>query len=197
MLLFQADNDKHLKCMLGKKVNAPVRWLAAKIGTDVTRQFINVSTRRLHGKQTHTEVNIISVLKNFRSALKYFNLREIQSEADLHKLVYLVLKSYYNNIIDKEMLQKFGLKNFCPDLALKHEKLLIELKFIGPKTQVKDIQDQIQTDMTAYLSKHTDYDKVIFFIYDASQKLLDKHAFDDLKEVEGVLDIIIVPGIGK
>jgi hypothetical protein len=52
-------------------------------------------------------------------------------------------------------------------------------------------------DLPAYLAKATGYTGVLMVVYDAAHKLRDPRRFiEDLRQIEGVVDVIVVPGIG-
>jgi hypothetical protein len=71
------------------------------------------------------------------------------------------------------------------------------VKYIGLQTRVAAIQEEILADIPAYLGEHTNYSGLIVLVYDAAQKLRDPRKFtEDLKRVEGIVEVIVVPGIG-
>jgi len=75
--------------------------------------------------------------------------------------------------------------------------VLVEGKFIGEATRVQDIQEEILADVPGYLREATGYSSLIVFVYDAAQKLRDTRRFvDDLRNVTGIIDVIVVTGVG-
>lgn len=141
-----------------------------------------------------TLLNILAPTK-IRSYLKYKSKKDINSEADFHQFLYPILKSHYYDLKDKETLPAFGFKSFIPDFGIDELGLLIELKYIADNTSVKDIQEQMHADVPGYLKKSS-YTKVIFILYDAANKIKDARPLDDLKRIEGVEEVLYVPGIG-
>ena len=58
------------------------------------------------------------------------------------------------------------------------------------------IQEGILADIPGYLNDATGYDSVIVFVYDHAHQLLDAGRFiEDLKSVDGIVDVIVMPGI--
>jgi len=70
------------------------------------------------------------------------------------------------------------------------------VKFIGEKSTVGSLQEEILADIPGYLNEATRFSGIIELVYDHAQKLRDPRKFvDDLKTVDGILDVIVVPGI--
>jgi hypothetical protein len=95
------------------------------------------------------------------------------------------------------MLPRFGAMAYKPDFGVPDLATLVEVKFIGEATRVQDIQEEILADVPGYLREATGYSSLIVFVYDAAQKLRDTRRFvDDLRNVTGIIDVIVVPGVG-
>ena len=108
-----------------------------------------------------------------------------------------MLRSHFDRLGKEETLPRFGVKSYRPDLGIPDLRVLIEAKFVGPRTDVSRIQEEVLADIPGYLSTTTSYDSVVIFIYDAAHKLLDPTKFvEDLRSVEGIIDVIVAPGVG-
>jgi hypothetical protein len=74
---------------------------------------------------------------------------------------------------------------------------LIEVKFVGEKTEIPSLQEEILADVPGYLSDKSPYNSLIVLVYDRAQKLRDPKRFiEDLRKVDGIIDVLVIPGIG-
>ena len=109
----------------------------------------------------------------------------------------MILRSHFDRLDREETLPKFGAKSYKPDFGVPDLRTLIEAKFIGQKTEVSDIQEGILADVPGYVNNATNYDTIAVFVYDAAHKLRDPRKFiEDLRSIDEILDVIVVPGIG-
>jgi len=138
----------------------------------------------------------IRVLERFRECCHH--LKDLPSEErDVQDILWIMLRSHYDDLAREETLPRFGIKNYRPDFGLPDSRLLVEVKFVGPKTQVSRIQEEILADVPGYLNSATNYDAVIVFVYDAVHLLRDCRKFiEDLKSVEGIAGVLVEPGLG-
>ncbi|MGH9868167.1 MAG: hypothetical protein ACREAA_08400, partial [Candidatus Polarisedimenticolia bacterium] len=101
----------------------------------------------------------------------------------------------FERVQREETLPRFGLKAYRPDFGIPEIQSLIEVKFIGESTNPGNIQEEILADVPGYLASASGYQCLVALIYDATHKLRDPRAFvEALKTVEGIVDVIIVPG---
>ena len=71
------------------------------------------------------------------------------------------------------------------------------MKFVGEKTEVARIQEEILGDVPGYLGGSSTYTGILVFVYDAAHKLRDPRKFiEDLRSVDGILEVLVIPGIG-
>src|SRR5262245_25776106 len=108
-----------------------------------------------------------------------------------------MLRSQFDRLDREETLATFGAKSYKPDFGIPDLATLVEVKFIGEKTRVQDTQESILADVPGYLREATGYISLIVFVYDAVQQLRDPRRFvEDLRQVTGRIDVIVVPGVG-
>jgi hypothetical protein len=108
-----------------------------------------------------------------------------------------LLRSQFERVEREETLPKFGAKAYRPDFGIPDLGVLIEVKFIGEKTRTPSIQEEILADIPGYLNEATSYQSVIELIYDYSQQLRDSKPFvDALRSVDGIVEVVVIPGIG-
>ncbi len=139
--------------------------------------------------------DLSNVLNRFRPCLKYKQSADIASEADLQRLTFEILRSHFDDLVDQESLPKFGTKSHKPDFGVPSLHVLIELKYLASGTNIKTIQDEMQSDIIGYLDSQENYTQIIFLVYDASHRIRDKQELSVLKKNRKVLDVVIVDGI--
>ncbi len=108
---------------------------------------------------------------------------EKEYQREINKL--LRAHDYYPNK-DKDQVT-FSTRGAIPDFTFNEERVAIEAKYIGDRTTVSDIIEQMAADITLY-SKN--YDIIIFTIYDGLSKITDVDFFK--KDFEEFGHIIIV-----
>jgi len=146
---------------------------------------------------------VSAILSRFEAAMKRWRcdsdkLRKsigwpIVSEREIQDILWLVLRSYFDDLIDEEAMPKFGHKFHKPDFAIPSLRLLIEVKYAYQQADFKKLEQDIMVDTKAFLSNTQDYDKILVFIYDESSSV-QKHEITkkDLKKLQEIEDVIIV-----
>jgi len=146
---------------------------------------------------------VSAILSRFESAMKRWRYDSdklkkpirwpIVSEREVQDILWLVLRSYFDDLIDEEALPKFGHKFHKPDFAIPSLRLLIEVKYIYQKDDFKKIEQEIMVDTVAYLSNTQNYDRILVFIYDESSSVQEHETTrKDLIKREEIEDVIIV-----
>jgi len=139
---------------------------------------------------------VVRVLNRFRECCQYLTPTPTK-EADVQDIIWIMLRSHFDRLDREDTLPKFGVKGYRPDFGIPELYTLIEVKFVGEKSDVGSLQEEIIADITPYLSNPSSYSSLIIFVYDKAHKLRDPHKFiDDIKSIDGVVDVIVVPGIG-
>lgn len=147
--------------------------------------------------------NVSVILARFENAMKRWRydsdeLKQpikwpIESEREIQDILWLILRSYFDDLIDEEVLPQFGHSFYKPDFAIPALRLLIEVKYAYKKKDFKKLEQEIMIDSVAYLSETQDYDKIIVFIYDESSSVQEHDTTKrDLKKLDAIEDIIIV-----
>ena len=147
---------------------------------------------------------VSAVLSRFEDAMKRWRFDDpdkvknpvrwpIASEKHVQDILWLILRSYFEDLVDEDALPKFGHKYHITDFAIPSLRLLIEVKYIYKSAEFKKIEEQIMVDSVAYLSKTKDYDKIIVFIYDETSSVQEHGTTkNDLMNIDGIEDVIIV-----
>lgn len=171
---------------------AAMIWIAVNesISTDISNYLLSSNF-------------VSAILSRFEDAMKRWRYDSddikkpirwpIESEREVQDTLWLVLRSYFEDLIDEEVLPKFGHKFHKPDFALPNLRLLIEVKYAYKKEDFKKIEQEIMIDTIAYLSKTQDYDKILVFIYDDSSSVQEHGTTkNDLIKLDEIEDVIIV-----
>lgn len=144
----------------------------------------------------YSVTNLVQILYRFRECCQYL-ASSPQSENEIQGILWIMLRAHFDRLEKEETLPRFGVKNYRPDFGIPDLRVLVEVKFIGPKTNVSSIQEGILADIPGYLKTTTNYDAIVVLVYDAAHKLRDSRKFvEDLKSAGGIVDVIIIPGIG-
>ena len=146
---------------------------------------------------------VSAILSRFEDAMKRWRYDSdklkkpirwpIVSEREVQDILWLVLRSYFDDLIDEEAMPKFGHKFHMPDFAIPSLRLLIEVKYVYQKDNFKKIEEEIMIDTIGYLSKTRDYDRILVFIYDESSSVQEHGTTKmDLIKLDEIEDVIIV-----
>ena len=140
--------------------------------------------------------DVSCILRRFRECCQYLEM-PLEDEDKVQRILWIMLRSHFEQLERHNTLPRFGVKSYVPDFGVPDLGTLVEVKFIGQRTKIGDIQEGILADIPGYLNDATGYSAVVVFVYDAAHKLRDARKFiGDLKSIEGVIDVIVVPGIG-
>jgi len=117
----------------------------------------------------------------------------INTEREVQDILWLILRSYFDDLVDEETLPKVGHSSYKPDCAIPSLRLLIEAKFAYKKEDFKKIEKEIMEDSVGYLLNTPQYGKITVFIYDKSASVQEhnttRNALIKIPEIE---DVIIV-----
>jgi len=149
--------------------------------------------------------HVSAILRRFEAALRRWRWDDeetvrhpihwpIVSEREIQDILWLILRSVFDDVVDEETLPKFGHSTYRADYGIPSLRLLIEAKYTRQASDFKKIEKEILEDTVAYLL-HTKerYDRIIVFIYDHSSSVQEhsvtKNALLMLPQVK---DVIIV-----
>jgi hypothetical protein len=139
----------------------------------------------------------ITTLRRFRECCQY-QKEPPSDERAVQNILWIMLRARFARVDKEDSLPTFGVKNYKPDFGLPDLGLLVEAKFIGTETSIGKIQDELLADATGYLSNAAGYSSIVIFVYDAAHKLRDDRPFvEALKSVDGISDVIVVPGFSS
>lgn len=118
----------------------------------------------------------------------------ITSEREVQDIVWLILRSVFDDLVDEETLPKLGHSTYKADFGIPSLRLLIEAKYCREASDFKKVEKEIMEDAAAYLINVKErYDHILVFIYDHSSSV-QEHAVTAtaLRELPGIEDVIIV-----
>jgi hypothetical protein len=136
------------------------------------------------------------ILTNFESALKRWSSEDrkkwsIDNEKDVQSILFLILRSYFDDLIYEDPTSKFGHGYSLEDFKIPSLNLLIEAKYVRSIKEFLKIENEIKQDIINYLVDNKNY-KLIVFIYDDSSSVQDHQiTIDSLKKIFGMEDVII------
>ena len=144
-----------------------------------------------------------SLLKKFPAAMKRWRFDgkslknsikwPVRNEREVQDIIWLMLRPYYDDLIDEESLRKLGHSSYKPDFAVPSLRTLLEVKYIRASTEFKKTEKEVMEDSIGYLLGSTDYEKLIVFIYDHSCSTQEHdETIRALKKISNIEDVIIV-----
>lgn len=143
-----------------------------------------------------SNAHISRLLSNFESSMRKWrwcaqNKWLINDEYDIQAILYLILRSVFDDVVDEDPTQKFGHGSSRIDFRIPSLKLIVEAKYVRRREDFKRIEDEIKIDSIDYLHS-TDCDSLIVFIYDNSASVEEHQTtIQSLKKIEAIADVII------
>jgi hypothetical protein len=167
----------------------------------------NVSIDQLLLSRTHLSL----LLRRFPAAMRRWRwdsadrIKEpihwpITSEREIQDILWLILRSVFDDVIDEDTNPKVGHGSTRADFGIPSLRLLVEVKYVyeGTAAEFKKIEQEVMIDSVAYLQRATLYDEIVVFIYDSTASV-EHHDLtrDTLMKVPGIADVAIVsrPGV--
>lgn len=116
----------------------------------------------------------------------------ITQEREVQDVLWLILRSYFPDLVDEDTLPKLGHSTYRADFGIPSLKLIVEAKFATGRDDFKKIEKEVQEDAIPYL-RDSRYDSLLVFIYDDSGSVQEHEITRRaLTEVRGVVDTVIV-----
>jgi hypothetical protein len=145
--------------------------------------------------------HVIWLLSRFESAMRRWrwdvNKNEkpirwaISEEREVQDIVWLILRSVFEDLVDEDYLPKLGHSSYKPDFGIPSIGTMIEVKFARKSEDFKKIEKEIMEDAIAYIQATRLYKEIVIFIYDNSSSVqehaLTRSALEKLPNVVGVI----------
>jgi hypothetical protein len=150
--------------------------------------------------------NFVSALERWPDGRNGGRQWLIDGEADIQRIVYLQFRSVFSGTVFEDPQPKDGVRSTRPDFGVRELRLALEVKYIKRAEGFSSIQQEVESDATAFFPGGGRYDRLFVFVYDASRSL-DKHASLEgrLKQLPNVAGAFVVSpparlssaGVGK
>ena len=118
----------------------------------------------------------------------------ITSEREVQDIVWLILRSVLDDVVDEDTLPKVGHSTYRADFGIPSLRLLVEVKYARRAGDFKDLEKEIMEDSVAYLLHARDrYDRILVFIYDHSSSVQEHGVtINTLRRLPAIEDVMIV-----
>lgn len=157
-----------------------------------TYKYNPLSETRNEIKEKITECS--TVLNNCQNYHSRRN-QQIKDEKDVQSFLYPILKSHFEDLEDEFFLPKYAGISYKPDFGIPSIKLLIEIKFLRQKSDLKKIQKEIIDDSVGYIKSSNKYKEIIVYIYNHKNLPVEEKYTKDLEKINVIRKVLISPGI--
>jgi hypothetical protein len=140
---------------------------------------------------------LVRILESFPYTLKRdytYHKRELDDEKDVQRILWTILRSHYPDLVDEEILGKFGLKHYQDDFGIPSLATIVEVKMIYEKTDLKKLQEELMTDSIGYFSSLSSYRHLVLFIYNKTNRQVDSAFIKALESLAPVAAVLLIPG---
>lgn len=208
-VLHLSDPRSTLSDIQAKLLQAALSNDASKL--DVPRAAIlwsavNASLSRSVDELVLSKDHVAIVLRRFEAALRRWRWDDpervkkhpirwpISSEREVQDIVWLILRSLFDDVVDEETLPKVGHSTYRADFGIPSLRLLVEVKYTRQAADFKVIEKEILEDAAAYLLETRErYDRILVFIYDHSSSVQEHElTASTLRKLPDISDVIIV-----
>ncbi len=137
--------------------------------------------------------DLVRILTAFPACLKR-EPADLRDEADVQRVLWTMLRSHYEDLVDEGYLKKTGTKHYRYDFAIRKLRTIVEVKYVRASMSLSALQDQLFADARGYFVHSSEFNIVIFFIYDAASRLADNYSLrEGLLLLPEVFEVIVVP----
>ena len=118
----------------------------------------------------------------------------VNSEREVQDILWLILRSVFDDVVDEETLPKAGHSTYRADFGIPSLGVLIEVKYARRRSDFKEkIEPEVMVDSVAYLHGTTAYKEIVVFIYDESASVQEHDiTASSLRGIDRISDVIIV-----
>lgn len=139
---------------------------------------------------------VTRLLTNFESGLRRWPDKKdhnwpIQNEKDIQAMLWLILRSIFDEVIDEDPSPRFGHRFSIVDFRIPSLSLLVEAKYVREKNDLVGVENEIKIDSVDYL-RTIQYREMIVFIFDQSASVQEHDiTINALEKIPGVRKVII------
>jgi hypothetical protein len=166
---------------------------------------VHATLTRSVGELVLSRSHVGSILRRFEAAIRRWRWDDpasakqpvrwaIDSEREVQDVLWLILRSVFDDVVDEETLPKIGHSTYRADFGIPSLRLLIEAKFARRASDFKLLEKEIMEDAVAYVLETRDrYDRILVFIYDDSASVQEHSlTISALRKLPNIEDVIIV-----
>jgi REase_DpnII-MboI len=133
---------------------------------------------------------------NKRTANSAMAKWDVENEYHVQNLLWAVLAPVFPDLDDEENLPSIGHKKPRADLGIRSLRTIIEVKFLRDRGQrsLAKIIEEISADAGLYLSRTTDYDNIVAFVWDDCAQTEQHYELKSgIEQINGISTAIILP----
>lgn len=126
---------------------------------------------------------LLNALDTFPTLVGYLQGRRktreflvLADEADVQDLLFVALKPIVPELVYEEPTKKGAAGYSVGDFSISSLKLILEVKYIKERSDVKAKADEIAEDIWKYMSQ-TDCQRIVFFVYDPNLLIPNRTSF--------------------
>lgn len=135
-------------------------------------------------------VSVMVALREFDACVRYLNTRrsagaviDIQSEADVQDVLYLLLRPWIVDLIHESPGDKSANRYVIKDFSSGVGRFVLDAKYIRDKEHGRLISKELHDDIEMYRT-HPHCDNLIFFVYDPDALIPDQRALRTAIEID-------------
>jgi len=139
---------------------------------------------------------LVDTLRRFGECCRYLG-EAPRCERDVKEIVWIMLRPRFDRLESEESLPAFVDRRFRPDFGVPELRTLVAVRFLGEDASIAEVEEAIRADAAGYLADQSRYDSLIVLVYDAAHQLRGpRKLVERLRSVDGIIDIIVIPGVG-
>lgn len=126
---------------------------------------------------------LLSALDAFPGLVGYLQGRrgsgdfiQVAHEADVQDLLFISIKPMLPELVYEQPTRKGAASYSVGDFSLPSMKLILEVKLVKNRSDVKAKANEIAQDIWQYVNR-TDCQRILFFVYDPNLVIPDREAF--------------------
>lgn len=143
---------------------------------------------------------VAHVLRQFQSCLHRWRWDDLSlrapvrwpvtSEREVQDILWLMLRSNFDDVTDEDTLPKFGHATYRADFGIPSLGVLVEVKFAREASDFKKIEKEVLEDIVPYM-KSDRYKEIVVFIYDDSCSVQEHELTRSALESAGLAGVVI------
>jgi len=144
----------------------------------------------VYSRSQYPRLDLInSMLSNFEAAMERWDTKwKIENEYDIQGILWLILRTVFNDLRYEESFPKLGRRGHRDDIAVPQLGLIIEVKYTRKSGDFQKILDEVSKD-AVQINTQAVYKDILVFVYDEScsveQHSWAKNAIESIDHIKG------------